>query len=105
MIKVKERQKTLCQSCTNGQIIVFVSGAEQFWCSMLPGITPILKDYVVECNSYERIGSLALHEMTKIAWILEIGKSRQYGFVSPGKRKKNSDDIYDQMAIPKIRHN
>lgn len=84
-IKPLGEEPSLCHSCEDSHITEDGRGRQTVICNYYH---PSLRIYapVKKCNKYTRIGSMQLHDMQKVAWILEVEAKTVVGFRAPKKR-------------------
>lgn len=87
MIKVpRTGPTTLCTSCARSVVIDNGTEARKIYCRALSDHWgPVqMEGPVYECSTYQNAKETSLYDMEKIAWIIEVSKSRPIGFLKPG---------------------
>ena len=85
----------LCGTCKNSQITEFDNGKSVVYCHELPNGHDVLKSKVNKCSMYSRVGSMTLHRMENIAYVIETKKGGEIGFKPPrDKARYNNDESY-----------
>lgn len=90
-LRVKDHQKTLCESCHDSHVVVDTRGDRIIFCRAYGEMVEINRA-IVECNRYERRGQMSEYEAKQVGWVLDL-KSLQRGAAGfkPPKRKGDDD--------------
>lgn len=91
-IRVKpDITQTLCNTCARVSRIKNANNETLIFCH---AIDKRVNAVITECDSYTLKGTMRLHEMQEIGWILDLNP-KQIGFVKPGsaahRRLKDED--------------
>ena len=85
----KENDVGLCYSCKHSSMREHISGHMIIRCGAFYGTTAsVIDEPVIECNEYRKTGSMSIHKMEDVAYILDDSKGKPIGFLSPGQYKK-----------------
>ena len=85
-LKIVEFPKTLCESCTEGQVTDFADGTRKVWCDN--GMAPHLIDRPVQrCSGYSQKGKMTEYQAREIGWVLESRKSVGFQWTPPKKKE------------------
>ena len=96
-------QKSLCNTCREGQVIEGVRLGDRVALCHSRGMTPIRIVFdVTTCADYENRSTTALWDLKKIAWKLsKDDKTAVCGFLDPKKSRKkfgeDGDGLDDQL--------
>ena len=91
----RHSERSKCEDCVNA---IRVKGdsldKHMTWCRSISWEKPERITFkVIECNQHKMITEQSVEDMKRIAYVIEMGKGGQIGFLKPGKATEKDEII------------
>jgi hypothetical protein len=60
---------------------------------------PLVDRKVTDCSTHSPKGSMSIHAMKSVAWVIEVKKGKFIGFLNPEERKKKKIHLEEEHYI------